>query len=121
MLKMRKTYAKAKVNALYLSHDKVSGAYVPPSQPGYHAVARTSSVKVELLVVGLVSCVDLPAGAESDEGSVGASCANANAKGTTANRDRDSSFVILQEMNEVATSVDTKKERDKIQFADWDI
>lgn len=113
---MRKTYAKAKVNALYLSHDKVSGAYVPPSQPGYHAVARTSSVKVELLVAGLASCVDLAAGAESGEGSVGASCANA--KGTTANNDRDSSFVILPEMNEVATSVDTKKERDKIQSAD---
>lgn len=95
---MRKTYAKAKAKALYLSHDIVSGAYVPPSQLGYHAVARTSSVKVELLVARLASCVDLAAGAESGEGSVGASCANA--KGMAANSDKDRSFVILQEMND---------------------
>jgi hypothetical protein len=107
VVKMIKTYAKAKVEALYLSHDKVSGAYVPPSQPGYHAVARTSSVKVELLVARLASCVDLTAGAESGEGSVGANWANA--KAMALNSEKNRSFVILQEMNEVATSVDTKK------------
>ena len=111
MLKMIKTYAKAKVKALYLSHDIVSGAYMPPSQPGYHAAARTLSVKVEFPVARLASCIDLAAEAESGEDSVGASCAKA--KRTAANSDKGRSFVIMQEMNEVATSVDTKKERDE--------
>lgn len=72
------TNAKAKVMALNLSQEILLGGNLSPSQPGYQAVARTSS--------GTLLTVEAWLTAEVFGGGTRLHAGAAHAKGTTENR-----------------------------------